>query len=327
MKPHEPQGKRVEAHVAPLLETIPCNLCGADDTDLLFRGYDRLHHLPGEFRMVRCRRCGLIYLNPRPRPEHMGQYYPEDYPSHVIDTQPMRNPLARWEARHSQAKRLKAVATFQSPGRLLDVGCAKGVFLSFAREQGWDVQGVEVSDRVAAFCRDELGLKVASGDLLDVSFPSDSFDVVTLWSVFEHLHDPKATLFEIRRILRPGGLLVLAVPNAESFDARLFGPAWVGYDMPRHLYITPRDVLQRMLADTGFKILQHRCFFGSRVLFFFSLRYYSQGGGRWQRFVALLARLECSALVRLLSAPYFGVIEALGRGPVVTVFARQVGES
>jgi SAM-dependent methyltransferase len=319
-------GSAVDSQSATILETVSCNLCGADNARPLFQGRDRLHHLPGEFQMVQCRQCGLIYLNPRPRLDRMSQYYPEDYPSHVAVAQPARNPLVQWEARHSLSKRLKAVAAFQPPGQLLDVGCATGVFLSFAREKGWDVQGIEVSDRTAAFCRDELGLQVASGDLLDASFPPNSFDVVTLWSVFEHLHDPMSTLSEIQHILRPGGLLVLAVPNAESLDARLFGPAWVGYDMPRHLYITPRDVLQRMLAHTGFEILRHRCFFGSRVLFFFSLRYYSQDRVGWQRFAPLLARLERSALVRLLIVPYFWVIEVLGRGPVVTVFARKAGE-
>ncbi len=162
------------------LELIPCNLCGADDADLLFYGRDRLHDLPGEFRIVRCRQCGLIYLNPRPIAGEIGRYYPADYHPYVAPVRAAQHRVSRWDQRYGLYKRLRAVAALQPRGRLLDVGCGTGDFITFAREQGWQVQGVELSESAAAFCRDQLDLPVVTGDLLAAGLPAGQFDVVTL---------------------------------------------------------------------------------------------------------------------------------------------------
>lgn len=308
------------------MEVVSCNLCGEDDTRLLFEGWDRLHGLPGRFRMVQCRRCGLIYLNPRPTASQIGRYYPEEYPSYGGSRRSGRNRLAQWALRYGMGKRLRAVAAFQPKGRLLDVGCADGAFLALARERGWEAHGVELNPVAAAFCRETLNLPVFTGDLLEAGYPTAHFDVVTLWSVLEHLYNPMAALREIHRIVRPGGLLALAVPNPDSLDARIFGPAWVGYDMPRHLYIFPDGVLQRMLAQTGFHILARRCFFGSQALFFLSLRYLLADRARWQGLERWVERLEAASLVRTVTLPCFFLIDRVGAGPIVTLFARRESE-
>ncbi|MGQ9599812.1 MAG: class I SAM-dependent methyltransferase [Anaerolineae bacterium] len=305
------------------MEYVSCNLCGRDDTQFLFDGWDRLHGQPGRFRMVRCRQCGLIYLNPRPLPSQIGRYYPEDYPSYQGSRRSAQSRVAHRAWRYGVGKRLRAVAAFQPPGRLLDVGCADGAFVAFAREQGWDAYGVELNPVAAAFCRDTLNLPVITGDLLQAAYPPAYFDGVTLWSVLEHLHDPMAALREIHRILRPGGLVVLATPNPRSVDARLFGPAWVGYDMPRHLYIFPDEVLEQMLSQTGFRILERRCFFGGQTLFFLSLYYFWQDRPRRQWMRRWVQRLEKSWLVRAVTMPYFFLIDKMGAGPIATVFARR----
>ncbi len=143
-----------------------------------------------------------------------------------------------------------------------------------------------------------------------------------LWNVFEHLYDPAATLAEIRRILAPGGLLVLAVPDAGSLDARIFGPRWTGYDVPRHLYTFDRHTLDRMLNRAGFQVVRRRCLDSSHSVFFFSLRFWLHGREGWQWARPWVERLERSRLIRLMDAPYFRVVDALLKGPVVTVFAR-----
>jgi 2-polyprenyl-3-methyl-5-hydroxy-6-metoxy-1,4-benzoquinol methylase len=256
----------------------------------------------------------------------MFRYYPAQYPAHNTLPGTEKHPLSNLVARYGPAKRLAAIAKMQEKGHLLDIGCATGAFLSHAKEQGWEVYGVEMIDSAASFCRDRLGLTVLSGDLLETDFPKDFFDVVTLWSVFEHLYDPMATLKEIRRILKPSGLLALALPNLNSLDARWFGKAWVGYDVPRHLYILTDEVLQAMLAQAGFKIIQRRSFFGSQLLFFQSLQFYLQDTRRWQWLDRVVERIKDSLLVRLLLAPYFRLVDAASRGPIITVFARQVAE-
>jgi SAM-dependent methyltransferase len=305
------------------LEYVCCNLCGADDPHLLFQGWDRLHGKPGRFRMVQCQECGLIYLNPRPVISEIDRYYPADYPPHLAPVQAAKGRISRWDVRYGLNKRLRALTALQPRGRLLDVGCATGAFIAFAREQGWDVHGVELADTAASFCRNVLHLPVVTGDLLQTDYPAESFDVITLWTVLEHLHDPLATLHEIRRILQPSGLLALALPNVESLDAQFFGPAWAGYDVPRHLYIMPNVTLERMLAQAGFSVVRRRCLYGSHFLFFFSLQYCLLEKPSWQWARAWVRRLENSPLVRLLMAPYFRIVDALGKGPIVTVFAQK----
>jgi len=322
------------------LESVPCALCGADTTLLLFHGWDRLHGGPGRFATVQCQGCGLIYLNPRPPRTEMEGYYPTDYPPHaqaIEATKERLNPctslfMSRWGARygirairyHGLSKQLRAVVALQPPGDLLDVGCGSGAFLAYARDHGWKVRGVELVEAAASFCRDVLNLPVVTGDLLEASFPSQSFDVVTLWSVLEHVHNPMAVLHEIRRILRPGGLLVLAIPNLDSVDAHLFGPAWVGYDVPRHLYLFSHTVIQRMLAQCGFGMVCRRCLFGGRTFFLSAQLYLGQQPNRplWKRASLWVRRLENSPLVQMLTALYFHLIDALGAGPILTVFAR-----
>jgi SAM-dependent methyltransferase len=306
------------------LEYTFCNLCGADQTRALFKGKDRLHSQPGEFNVVECQSCGLIYLNPRPVPRELSRYYPSDYRPYVAPVQAAQRRISRWDARYGLYKRLRAVAGMQPKGRLLDVGCATGDFLLFARERGWDVNGVELIDEAAGYCRDKLGLPVVTGDILEAAFEPDRFDVVTLWNVFEHLYDPKATLQEIQRVLRPDGLLVMAVPDVGSLDARLFGPAWAGYDVPRHLYTFSRETLDRMLSKAGFHVVRRRCLDSSHFIFFLSLQFWLRERSRWQWALRWIQSLEYSRWVRLLAAPYFRVIDWLVKGPVVTVFARQV---
>ena len=135
------------------LEFTSCNLCLADDTHLLFRGRDRLHGKPGEFQVVQCRQCGLIYLNPRPVPAEIGRYYPADYHPYVAPVRAAKQRISRWDARYGLYKRLRAVAALQPKGRLLDVGCATGAFIAFARNYGWDVYGVELVESISIILR------------------------------------------------------------------------------------------------------------------------------------------------------------------------------
>jgi 2-polyprenyl-3-methyl-5-hydroxy-6-metoxy-1,4-benzoquinol methylase len=316
------------------VESVACNLCGADNGLPLFQGWDRLHDQPGTFQVVGCQECGLIYLNPRPVQSDIVRYYPSDYGPYLAPVRAAQGRVSRWDARYGLYKRLRSIVALQpraegalaregsSARRLLDVGCATGDFLTFARERGWDVHGVELVDVAASFCRDVLDLPVITGDLLAAGYPTGYFDVVTLWNVLEHLYDPAATLLEIRRILRPEGLLVLAAPEVNSLDARIFGPAWVGYDVPRHLYTFSRATLARLLAQNGFRVVRRRCVDSSHSLFSYSVRFWVHGRPGWQWARPWVGRFETSRLVRLLTAPYFRVVDSLIKGPVVTTFAR-----
>ena len=183
------------------LERVAC-LCGAPAARPLFVKHGH--------RVVRCRSCGLAYVDPRPPRHDLLAIYREQtyyrnanacaygYGDYVADHR-LLEPLA--------ARRLADIETRRPErGRLLDVGCATGVLLDVARAGGWDVTGVDVSDYAVDFCRSR-GLTVHHGDVESARFPSAHFDVVVMDDTVEHLADPRATLAELARLLVPGGLV------------------------------------------------------------------------------------------------------------------------
>ena len=143
---------------------------------------------------------------------------------------------------------------FVGEGKMLDVGCGLGFVLAVYRERGWTPFGVEPNPVAARYAREVVGLPVHQGELLDARFPSGFVDVVLFRHTLEHMPSPSIELREAHRILRDSGVLVVMLPNAAGLDARLFGPWWVAWDLPRHLYhFTPRTA-SALLARTGFRV-------------------------------------------------------------------------
>jgi SAM-dependent methyltransferase len=143
------------------------------------------------------------------------------------------------------------IREFTQGGALLDVGCGVGIFLEVAAASGFDVQGVEVSTWASEFAR-ARGLQVSTGTLREAAYPAESFDVVTVNHVLEHLPDPLATLAEVRRVLRGGGLLVIGVPNFGSFAAILRRGRWRSLLPDQHLWQFTRGSLRNLLESAGF---------------------------------------------------------------------------
>ncbi|MBN2490110.1 MAG: class I SAM-dependent methyltransferase [Planctomycetes bacterium] len=263
------------------LESVACNLCGADRKEELFWRGDLALGLGGRFRVVRCGGCGLRYLDPRPAAEDIDYYYPPSYEMHRPTPAPgTRDGYAAWRQDFCQRKRCRLVSRHRRHGRALDVGCADGHFLRVLSRWGeWDVRGVERAAAVAGRARERHGLDVTTGSIAEVELPAAHFDLVTLWDVIEHLHDPRGALERIAASLKPGGLLVLSTPVSNSLDARLFGRYWIGYEIPRHLYFFSMETLTALLAATGFKIVETRVLFGSDFALADQLRFTLRGRG------------------------------------------------
>lgn len=238
------------------MEAVACDLCGADDPEPLLMLRDRMFRTTEEaFRLVRCRCCGLRYLNPRPAAEALDRYYPATY-----DPFARRGLSARVKARQERKAVDELWPLLEPPARVLDLGCATGDLLQAVRERGNpNVIGIEPSARAAAIARDRYGLDVHAGQLADALIPDASLDAVMMSHVIEHLPSPTRTLTEIARVLRPGGAVVLWLPNADSLAARFWGDAWMGYDAPRHLYTFTPATLTKLLQQTGFVVreIQH----------------------------------------------------------------------
>ena len=302
---------------------VRCNYCEQDDSDLVNEGPDLLLNRPGHYRLVRCRNCGLIYQNPQPTREELPNLYPDEYEPFqrgIVGEQ--ASAMERFHRRHEMERRYKRIRRHMpQPGRLLEVGSSTGLFLATMREQGWQVTGVELSGYAAEFTRQTYGIEVATGTLEETRFPDNAFDLVALWDVFEHVLDPKATLAEIARILRPGASFVASLPNPTGFEAKWFGSDWLGWDRPRHLHIFTPQVMENYLRDAGFGLTSVESFNGRLGVTLMSLEFRAKAQqvpeAVWQRRSQWLYTLP----LRLATLPIYKLAEAFNKTSIMTVFA------
>lgn len=204
-----------------------------------------------------CPNCGLGITFPFPDREDLNALYStEQYRDHkarfVSPAEKLIRLFRKGRCRRIQEKMPK--------GRILDVGCARGLFLSLMRESDWEVYGLELNDETAFSARTDLGLDVKTGSLADAHFPESFFDRITIWHVLEHVPEPVATIEECRRILRPGGMLALAIPNLDSLQARISGRHWFHLDIPWHLYHFNAENIKLLLEREDFRISRVRHF-------------------------------------------------------------------
>lgn len=191
-------------------------------------------------------------VNPQPTPEVLASYYDERYYGKGTTK---FIPIITWLRQISVLKKVRKISSFYAhqTGKVIDIGCADGAFLFNIKKRKWDVYGSEHSASFATspYLRD---INVHIGDIDRLKADDSSFDVVTLWHVFEHLADPNRYLKEINRILKPNGLLVITLPNIASWQSRLFKAQWFHLDAPRHLFNFSPTTLQALLEKNDFTI-------------------------------------------------------------------------
>jgi len=242
-----------------------CILCGGNRHRVLFRNFDRLHGKPGVFEIVRCEACGLV--STRPQPEDISRYYPDEYEPHNL--KPERGGWARL-MRILQRFVASPVPPElkRSKGKFLDIGCGTGVFLKELQTAGWEVHGVDISEKAIAVAREKLGLKnVKVGTLEGVRYPDEFFDVINMSHLIEHLPDPLGTLKEVKRVLRFGGCLVVTTPNFASVGARIFRGFWFPLDTPRHLYLFSPQTIKLLFGKVGgLEVIRERYDFSAYCL-------------------------------------------------------------
>jgi SAM-dependent methyltransferase len=303
-----------------LFERVACPMCGHHNERELFVGSDLLHPTEEAFRLVDCLNCGHIFQNPRPTAAVIDRYYPENYIPFLRAIEDEPSPFKRLErsyGRHMRCGRVHRAAG--KVGNLLDVGCATGIFLDGMRRLGWQVAGVEPSASAVAYARSRFGLDIFEGRLEDAGYPDASFDVVTLWDVLEHVHEPRVVLAEIGRILRPGGLLVLSLPNPDSLEARLLGTHWLGWDLPRHLNLFRPMFLQKHLAQAGFRTKRIESFTAGYSVLLMSLEQLMMSKGQRP---GLPMKLLRSMPLRLLARLYYsGPASWFNLSSIMVVFA------
>ncbi|MCC6933047.1 MAG: class I SAM-dependent methyltransferase [Deltaproteobacteria bacterium] len=247
-------------------EHVHCNLCGAPDSEStivypalttavpkneegLRSMYSSSSHAVIFEQVVRCNRCGLIYISPRPKTELVVGGYSE-----AEDEQYISQTAGR-ELTFTNG--VKIIQRYCQSGKLLDIGAASGIFVNVAVKAGFDACGIEPAAWMCEQARKNYGVTMYNGILQQVQFLENSFDVITMWDVLEHVTDPMGVLKEIKRILKPGGILLINYPRIDDPVAKLFGRKW-WFLLSIHLYYFTPLTLRGYAQRLGFEQVLHK---------------------------------------------------------------------
>jgi SAM-dependent methyltransferase len=225
------------------MEHVPCPLCGALQHKQLFKRPDYTHQATDEqFSIVRCLNCTFVFVNPRPSLSEINTYYPKEFYDVGVTAERLLNE--KQSTLHARLRLLEGLP----PGRLLDIGCQKGEFLYIMKQRGWEVHGVEFSKTPP----NVFGLPIHYGVPENAPFEAESFDLITLWAVLEHVHDPISLLQTVKRFLKRTGRAFILVPNFDSIPARFMRQD----DVPRHLLMFTKRTLRIASARAGLRVVR-----------------------------------------------------------------------
>jgi 2-polyprenyl-3-methyl-5-hydroxy-6-metoxy-1,4-benzoquinol methylase len=237
-----------EMRAAPAPLRLACALCGSMDAAPVL---EKTISGPGAaslFRLWRCSACSLVRTEPQLTSQELESFYGEEYWGGIEPA----NPDC---IRRDQRFRTGFLYRFRNEGSVLDVGCGLGLFLRALDSQKWDRFGVEPMPVPYREAARSLGSdRISHTDLLAAGLPSGKFDVVTFWDSLEHLPNPRAILQEAQRLLRPGGIVLIALPNFGGYQARRFGEDWFELSLPHHFFHYTRETLTRLLEACGFRV-------------------------------------------------------------------------
>jgi|GEM_PF-1455109 len=302
------------------LEYVSCSICKADDFKTLFKTKDFLTKFESTFSVVQCNVCQMQYLNPRPKLENIGLYYPPSFVSYQFEIQPNKSVDFKTRVlsnitRNAALNKVNAIKKLinKPEARVLDIGCGKGSFLT-ALNQTKGMQGVGLDFDLPSidYCKNVLNLEMIDGATEALEQYNGKFDVITMWHFLEHSHDPSIILRHCRRLLAEDGVLVIEVPNTKSLESRLFKKKSYLFDVPRHLLNFSPATLQRLLNDANFKVdkIEYPSFSGGWIgtvqQIFFGGKIYNKLKSNLFSFLAL--SLFCYPFDRLSSVLGFGSI-------------------
>lgn len=315
-------------------QKVPCNLCSSTESSFLFDARDRLHGIADIFTYVRCRECGLVYMNPQVVPEDTEKLYPADYAPHSKKAKgigsritSLYNHISKIPIIGYSPKQLMNVKiagniyrSLNQQSRILDVGCGAGAFLNSLRtDKGCEVYGVDISEAAVKEAKSSFGLDIFKGTITEATFPEAHFDIITAWWYLEHISDPQTTIAKISSFLKQNGHCIIGVPNYESFNARHFKDKWYHLDCPRHLCIWTPRAITRLLENHGLavsKIIYDKTPWGLLG----SLQYLLYGDNLNPKY---RNRLRNSFLLWVLFLPWTILMSLLKKSDIIVVYARK----
>ena len=238
------------------LEYVNCNLCGSNAYSIVYPAISsrKISIKPfksssvelGKDQIVKCKNCGLIYVNPRLKQKYIVKGYSEGSNKKFVSQAKGREITF--------GKSIRFIEKYVKKGRLLDVGTAGGSFLAVAKRHGWQIEGIEPNKWLCKWCKKYYGIDIKQGTLEKNLFENNSFDLVTLWDVLEHVPNPTATLKRVNRLLKKNGALVVNYPDIDSSIAKLMRRKWF-FILTVHLYYFTPKTIRKLLEKCGFKVI------------------------------------------------------------------------
>lgn len=221
-----------------------CPICADSNPIPWLAAPDRFNGRQTQYQLLRCSACSVVWLNEPPPKSEMGYHYGSEYDRTIAAASQAPD---HWLPRREELLQLK------SGGAVLDLGCGSGGFLCTLKGPSWRLYGIEMSEGAAKVARSRCGADVFVGDILDAPFSPGSFDAITAFNVFEHVHEPKVVLARVAKWLRPGGVFYTMMPNIDSAGARIFRSYWYALELPRHLYHFSPTTLKMLARSAGLR--------------------------------------------------------------------------
>ena len=236
-----------------------CPLCSSQEIAHFLSCTD--HFVSSEvFNICRCDKCGFIFTQDYPEESDAGHYYESDnYISHSDTNKEITDKMYQFIRRImlNRKKRIIRKTTGLSTGSILDIGSGTGHFLNTMKLEGWNTKGVEINAKAREYAASCFNIDTISPENIQ-TLPANSFDCITLWHVLEHFHEPFKFMEEIARLIKPDGVVIIALPNTDSFDSEYYGKEWAAYDVPRHLWHFNPSTFSLFATKNKFSIVEKR---------------------------------------------------------------------
>ncbi|WP_406685312.1 class I SAM-dependent methyltransferase [Seonamhaeicola sp. MEBiC1930] len=219
------------------------------------------HSVSGEvFELIENSEYGFLETSPKPSLEKLPEYYQsEDYISHTDSKRNLFEKAYHVVRKWALKKKLHLINSFNTNGKsILDVGCGTGDFLQIAQQNNWKVSGIEPNEQARIIANQKTNNSVFETEQL-LEFKAQSFDVITLWHVLEHLPNLEDHISIFKKLLKPNGVIVIAVPNHKSFDAKHYKTFWAAFDVPRHLWHFNRKSMSNLFSKVNMKVVKTKC--------------------------------------------------------------------
>ncbi len=244
-------------------EKIVCPICEGNKLNIYLKTFDRFQKTKiDDFSIVKCENCDFVFLNPRPDINNINQYYDNDGydPFLSTDKKPsLRDKFYVFLRNYNLSNKYSKISKIKpSPGKILDIGCATGEFLEKFKKYNWQCTGVEVSEDARNVAKSKkINLYSSIHDIPE----NEKFDIITMWHVLEHVHDLNDSIKKINSLLKDNGSLIIAVPNINSYDAKIYGKNWIALDTPRHLYHFSEKTISQLFRNYNMNLIKRHTLF------------------------------------------------------------------